>query len=78
MALARAFQVSEGRRLEVRVEAYNVTNSFRPTFGPVTNGAAQITTGASILGLSMAVNTFGQIRNSLDPRIMQFALKYVF
>src|SRR5213594_2244314 len=69
MALARAFQISEGRRLEVRVEAYNVTNSFRPTF---------VTTGASILGLSMAVNTFGQIRNSLDPRIMQFALKYVF
>ena len=69
MALARAFQVSEGRRLEVRVEAYNVTNSFRPTF---------VTTGASILGLSLAINTFGQIRNSLDPRIMQFALKYVF
>ena len=69
MALARAFQVSEGRRLEVRVEAYNVTNSFRPTF---------VTTGASILGLSLAINTFGQIRNSLDPRIMQFAVKYVF
>jgi len=23
-------------------------------------------------------NTFGQIRNSLDPRIMQFALKNIF
>jgi hypothetical protein len=69
MALSRSFQVTEGQRLEVRVEAYNVTNSFRPTFS---------TTGASLLGLSLASNTFGQIRESLDPRIMQFALKYVF
>ena len=76
MALARAFQVSEGRRLEVRVEAYNVTNSFRPTFELF--GPTRLTTGASIFGPSMAVPTFGQIRNSLDPRIMQFALKYVF
>ena len=69
MALSRAFRMAESKRLELRVEAYNVTNSFRPAF---------TTTGASLLGLSLASNTFGQIRNSLEPRIMQFALKYVF
>jgi hypothetical protein len=69
MALSRAFKLAETQRLELRAEAYNVTNSFRPAF---------TTTGASLLGLSLASNTFGQVRSSLDPRIMQFALKYVF
>ncbi len=68
-ALSRAFRMGETQRFEVRVEAYNLTNSFRPAF---------TTTGASLLGLSLAGNTFGQVRQSLDPRIMQFALKYVF
>jgi Carboxypeptidase regulatory-like domain len=69
VALLRAFRMQETRRLEFRVEAYNLTNTFRPSF---------TTTGASLLGLSLAGNTFGQIRNALDPRIMQFAVKYVF
>ena len=50
--------------MEARAEAYNVTNSFRPGVGsPVTNFNA---------------GNFGQINTSLDPRIMQFALKYMF
>src|SRR5581483_288834 len=69
MALSRRFQILERHALEFRVEAYNVTNSFRPSLA---------TTGASAQGLVLTSNTFGQIRNSLDPRIMQFALKYVF
>jgi hypothetical protein len=69
ISLARAFRLGENQRLEVRAEAYNVTNSFRPMF---------TTTGASLLGLSLATNTFGQVRGAFDPRIMQFALKYVF
>src|SRR5262249_31622569 len=69
MALSRAFRLTETQRMEFRAEAYNLTNSFRPAF---------TTTGASLLGLSLAGNTFGQIRSSLDPRIMQFAVKYVF
>jgi hypothetical protein len=62
ISLSREFQIRENQKLEFRAEAYNITNSFRP-----------VNPAVAING-----NTFGQIRNSLDPRIMQFALKYVF
>jgi hypothetical protein len=62
MSLSRIFPLGESRRLEVRAEAYNVTNSLRP-MNPNTN---------------ITSSTFGQITTALDPRIMQFALKYVF
>jgi hypothetical protein len=61
-ALSRIFRFRESQRLEFRAEAYNITNSFRP--GNPSSGANS--------------NTFGLIRTALDPRIMQFALKYVF
>ena len=62
LALSRAFSFREDQRLEFRAEAFNVTNSFRP------GNPNQV----------LSNNTFGVIRTSLDPRIMQFALKYVF
>ena len=62
MALSRVFAFREKQSLEFRVEAYNVTNSFRP-------GNPNV---------AFNNNTFGQIRTSLDPRITQFALKYIF
>jgi uncharacterized membrane protein YoaK (UPF0700 family) len=70
MALSRAFRVTESQRLEVRGEAFSVTNSFRP-------GAAG---GAALPAAftSAASAQLGQIRSALDPRILQFALKYVF
>jgi Carboxypeptidase regulatory-like domain len=71
LALSRTFRVSENNRLEARAEAYNITNSFRPTFPVSGSGQGQF-------NQTLATNTFGQIRQSLDPRILQFALKYVF
>jgi carboxypeptidase family protein len=62
VALSRAFQFREKQRFEFRLDVFNLTNSFRP--GNPNN--------------SLANNTFGQIRTALDPRILQFALKYVF
>jgi hypothetical protein len=61
-AVSRTFSLREKQSMEFRAEAFNVTNSFRPG-NPVTN---------------ITSNTFGQIRAALAPRIMQFALKYVF
>jgi hypothetical protein len=62
MALARVFRLREEQSIEFRAEAYNVLNSFR--------------TGAIDTNLSSA--QFGKVRNALDPRILQFALKYLF
>ena len=55
-------KMREGSRLEFRVEAFNVLNSFRA--------------GMIVTDLSSA--QFGRIRQAQDPRIMQFALKYIF
>jgi hypothetical protein len=62
VALSRVFRFRENKRIEFRAEAYNLTNSFRPG-----NPNTTVTN-----------NTFGVIRTSSDPRIMQYALKYVF
>ena len=62
MAISRIFQVRENQRIEARVEAFNVTNSLRP--GPPVS--------------ALNNSTFGQITTALDPRILEFALKYVF
>jgi hypothetical protein len=62
MALSRIFPLGD-QRFEFRVEAYNVTNSFRAVNPSV---------------VLSDTNTFGVIRESLDPRILQFALKYLF
>jgi hypothetical protein len=61
-ALSRVFRFRENQRFEVRAEAFNILNSFRPTNPSAAKNAS----------------TFGVIRTARDPRVMQFALKYVF
>jgi hypothetical protein len=48
--------------VEFRAEAFNLTNSFRKD-NPTTDFNSA---------------TFGQVITALDPRIMQFAMKYFF
>lgn len=59
---AETLRIREAQKLEARVEAYNVTNSFRPCV-PITN---------------LNASNFGRIETALDPRILQFALKFIF
>ena len=62
MAVSRTFQLREQQKLEFRAEAFNVTNSFH-----MENPTVNLNSG-----------NFGQVTSAKDPRIMQFALKYIF
>jgi hypothetical protein len=63
VALARQFRIREGQRLEVRGEAFNLTNSLRSN-----NPGTTLSTPS----------TFGVILSAQDPRIMQLAMKLTF
>jgi hypothetical protein len=63
VALVRQFRIIEAHRLEVRGEAFNLTNSLR-----LNNPGITLSTPS----------TFGRVLSAMDPRIMQLALKYTF
>ena len=71
MALIRIFQVSEKKSIQLRVEAFNLPNTLNP----------------AVPGATTNSGNFGQILGDIsgtsglsagDPRIIQFAVKYVF
>ena len=67
LSLVRAFRFKSSQRIEARVEAFNALNWFRPP-DPIT---------------VLSSPNFGQLIPTTttpagDPRIMQFALKYIF
>jgi Carboxypeptidase regulatory-like domain len=72
MSLTRNFRVREKMVLQLRGEAFNLTNSFR---AGIASGAS-----AGAPGVNLNVNSpqFGQILNALDPRILQVAAKFAF
>jgi hypothetical protein len=73
MAFSREFKIRERGALEIRGEAFNLTNSMRPGISP-----PSLSAGASGLGLSFGSPTFGTVTSALDPRIMQLAAKFSF
>ena len=73
LALSRNFRVRERQRVQLRGEAFNLTNSFRAGVA-LPNAAA----GSSGVSLALGSLNFGQITSALDPRILQLAIKYVF
>jgi hypothetical protein len=65
MAVARLFRIGGSHRVELRAEAFNLTNNFVPggNNAPVTN---------------LQNANFGRILSAGDPRILQFGVKYQF
>jgi len=73
MALSRVFSIREGYTLEFRGEAFNLPNSQRAGVSPPSLAA-----GGPGLNLTYGTAGFGTVISSLDPRILQMALKFVF
>jgi len=73
VAVTRNFRIAEHQKLQLRGEAFNLTNSFRAGV-PLPNPTA----GGPGISLALGSPNFGQITSALDPRIIQVAMKYVF
>jgi len=89
-ALSRQFNVREGQTVELRFEAFDATNSFRPgapnitsstraTFGLIQSDATPPggVNGPAGTG-SGGVGTITGSSTNAPARVLQFALKYVF
>lgn len=63
MALTRSFALRGARRLEARIESFNVLNHTR------------LGNPGTVLSNT---TTFGKITSALDPRVMQLAAKFIF
>ncbi|MBV9746810.1 MAG: hypothetical protein JO099_23870 [Acidobacteriia bacterium] len=72
-SLSRGFRIREGATIQLRADAFNLTNSYRAGVpsGLTTSGGSGVTT---------TVNSaqFGQILTAMDPRILQVAGKFIF
>src|SRR5215471_2207601 len=74
--LSREFQVKEGQKVQIRFEAYNVTNTVRLGLGYTNAGAGSV----------LSSSTFGSATTNATPagpttapaRVLQLAVKYVF
>jgi hypothetical protein len=77
MAVSRAFRIRERQTLEVRAEAFNLSNSLHEG-NPTTNINSALF-GQITSTYSNSNGTGPQAGSSLnDSRVMQFAMKYVF
>jgi hypothetical protein len=71
LGLTRSIRVSERQRVDLRAEAFNVQNRANFLTNSNTNPSA-VSTG------QQSGTAFGKILYDVSPRIMQFAIKYVF
>jgi hypothetical protein len=72
VALSRQFHIRERQFFEIRAESFNIEN--RTNF--LNPGTAGLSGGTANAALNSS--TFGKIQSDVSPRIMQFAVKYVF
>ena len=79
MALSRSFRLTERQALELRADAFNITNSFVSKMSDTADFGTNYgnpTTGPTFALINSA--QFGQILGAQPTRKIQFALKYTF
>ena len=72
VALSRRFTVKERQYIEIRAESFNIQNRVN-FLSPAAAGLAGGTSGSALNS-----SNFGKIQADVSPRVMQFAMKYVF
>ena len=86
MSLSRDFRITERQALELRADAFNLTNSFVSAMAGSSGGTAPATAFGTAYGNPTTGPTFalinsaqfGQILGAQATRKIQFALKYTF
>jgi carboxypeptidase family protein len=86
MSLSREFRITERQALELRADAFNLTNSFVSAMAGSSGGTAPNTPFGTAYGNPLTGPTFslinsaqfGQILGAQATRKIQFALKYTF
>ena len=61
VTLLRQFRIREGQSLEVRGEAFNITNTYHPGI------PSGVGTGGSGIATALNASNFGQVTSALDP-----------
>jgi hypothetical protein len=69
-AVSRHFNIKEKQQIELRFEFFNITNHVNFNVSPNFNGNG--------LDNNLQDPTFGEIFGDIQPRILQFAVKYTF
>ncbi len=77
-SLLKNIQFNERHRLQFRTEFFNLFNHTNFDFPERICAPPVVTTGASCTGDPATPSSLGRINAARDPRILQFALKYLF
>jgi hypothetical protein len=74
MAILKYFPINERTKFQFRAEFFNLLNNVNFTVP----GLGSANPDASAVGNVVNTGSFGKLTHAADPRILQFALKFIF